>query len=74
MTRQEFHAALEELVELPAGTLQGGEKIEDLEGWNSMAMVGFVALADDHGVKLSPRQVAASVTIDDLFALLQPKG
>lgn len=70
MTREEALQALDELVELPAGTLKGPEKLEDLENWNSMAMIGFIALADgNQGVKLSPRALAAAETIDELLAL-----
>jgi acyl carrier protein len=69
MTREEFLASLDDLVELPAGTLKGPEKLEEVEGWNSMAMIGFIALADQNGVKVAPRQIAASNTIDELLQL-----
>jgi hypothetical protein len=69
MTREEFLASLDELVELPSGTLQGPEKLDEVEGWNSMAMIGFIALADESGVKLSPRQIASSETVEDLIQL-----
>ena len=72
MTREEFLNSLDELLELPAGTLQGSEKLDDLEGWNSMAMLGVIALADGNGVKLSPRQIATSAeTVDQLRELVQ---
>ena len=41
MTREEFFAELEEILELPAGTVKGPEKLEDLEQWNSVAMIGW---------------------------------
>lgn len=69
MSREEFLTSLDELVELPAGTLKGSEKLDDLDGWNSMAMIGFIALADENGMKLTPRQVAASTTVEDLLQL-----
>ena len=69
MKSTEFLTSFEELVEMPAGSLKGPEKLEDLEGWNSMAMIGFIALADENGVRLSPRQITASETVSDLMEL-----
>lgn len=70
MTREEFLTQLDELLELPAGTLQGGEKLEELERWDSLAMVSFIALADEHcNIRLSPRQFVTCNTINDLVQL-----
>lgn len=71
MDKQSFLVLLDELLELPSGTLRGPEKLDDLESWDSMATVGFIALANEHcDVTLSPRQIAASTSIDELLALL----
>jgi acyl carrier protein len=69
MTQAEFLASMDELLELPAGTLTGSEKLEDLEAWDSMAMVGFIALADSNGAKVAARQVAGCDTVADLMPL-----
>ncbi len=70
MQRDEFLKELDEVVELPSGTLQGSEKLEDLENWNSMAMLGYIALADTaSGAKLSPRQIRECDTVEDLLQL-----
>jgi hypothetical protein len=70
MTPQQFLLSMDELLELPAGTLTGGEKLEALEQWNSMAMIGFIALVDTNsGLKISPRQIGACETVDDLLRL-----
>jgi len=70
MTREEFLARLDELVELPPGTLKGPERLEELDEWNSIALVGFIALVDAHnGLNLGPRQIAACITVDDLLKL-----
>lgn len=57
------------LLELPPGTLQGGESLDDLENWNSLAMVEYIALADSNGAKTSPRQIRDCETIGDLARL-----
>ena len=70
MTREEFLSELDELVELEPGTLKGPEKLEELEQWSSMAIVGFIALADTYnGAKVGPIQIAKCVTVDDLLNL-----
>jgi len=57
MSRDELILRLDELLEFPPGTLTGAEKLEDLEKWDSLAMVGYMALVDEHfGIQLSPRQ------------------
>jgi acyl carrier protein len=69
MTRKEFLSAMDNLLELPAGTLTGSEPLEDLENWTSLAMVEYIALADSNSVKLSPRQIRDCETVDDLARL-----
>jgi len=70
VTREEFLTQLDELLELPAGTLKGDEKLEELERWDSLAMVSFIALADEHcNMRLSPRQFVTCNTVNDLVQL-----
>lgn len=70
MTRAEFLTTIDELLELPPGTLRGEEKLEDLEQWNSLAVVGFIGIADEHcGQTLSPRLLAGCRTVNDLLGL-----
>jgi acyl carrier protein len=69
MTRHDFLSAMDNVLELPEGTLTGPEKLDDLENWNSLAMVEYIALADSNGAKLSPRQIRDCETIDELARL-----
>lgn len=71
MERQEFLTLLDELFELPVGTLKGAEQLDDLGHWDSLTMMGFVALANEHFDKtLSPRQFANCSKINDLLHLV----
>jgi len=69
MTRQEFLSSLDKTLDLPAGTLTGAENLDDLENWDSLAMMDYIALADSNGVKLSPRQIRECERVDDLARL-----
>lgn len=71
MERHEFLLLLDELLELEPGTLKGPEALDNVEGWNSLAVISFMALVDDQfGISLQPRQIAECSTIADLTGLL----
>ncbi len=70
MERSEFLLLLDELLELEPGTLRGPEALDSLEGWNSLAVIGLMALIDERfGISLQARQIAACSTIADLLGL-----
>ena len=71
MTRSEFYRALEEIVEAQSGTIHGDEALKDLEGWSSLAVITFIAMADEKlGASVSARQMAGCKTVPDLIGLL----
>jgi acyl carrier protein len=71
MERAEFLSLLDELLELEPGTLKGDEALDSLENWNSLAVIGFMALVNDHcGAILSPKQISACTTANQLADLI----
>jgi acyl carrier protein len=71
MNASEFYLELDEVLELAPGTLQGGEALEGLEGWDSVAVITFIALADSqYGVVLPPTEIAACRTVSNLADLI----
>lgn len=71
MKRAEFLHLLDEIIEAPPGTLQGEETLSTIEGWDSLAVVGFIAVVDQHfRVTLSASKLSACKTVPDLIALL----
>jgi acyl carrier protein len=75
VSKAQFLDHVSEILEVPAGSLTGDEKLSDLGEWNSMAMISFIAFGDEHfGKTLSPRQFAACDTVKDLGALLSVEG
>jgi acyl carrier protein len=66
----QFLPLLDELLELEPGTVEGDSRLEDV-GWNSLAVVGFIALVDENfGIAMSPPAIAKCETARDLTSLL----
>lgn len=71
MDMQQLLLKLDEILELKPGTLKGDEQLADLEQWDSLAMMNFIALASERGVALSPRQFTRCNTVNDLLMLTE---
>jgi acyl carrier protein len=70
MERPEFLRQLDELLDLEPGTLKGDETLESLENWNSLAVIGFMAMIDEHyGIVVPPKQISACTTVENLIEL-----
>jgi len=71
MTRKEFLLALDEMLELDSGTLTGAEVLADIDSWDSLAVISFIALVDEKfGTVVAGEQLARAETVDDLLALV----
>lgn len=71
MTKCEFLRLLENQLELPEDSLTESQALADVESWDSMSAVLFIALADERlGLTLGGNQVAQARTLDDLLSLL----
>jgi len=74
MTRAEFYAELEILMELDRGSLSGNELLADMSNWDSMAMLAFIAMANSKlHVIVSPPALEACSTISVLIDLFPGK-
>lgn len=70
MTRAEFLAALEEMLELDAGSLSPDTALDSLDSWDSLAVISFIALVDEHfDHVVAGEDLAKAKTIGDLLAL-----
>jgi acyl carrier protein len=70
MTREKFLLEIDEILDLPAGTLRGDEKLEDIETWDSIALINLVVLAETQAnASITPDQVLTCTTIADLLRL-----
>ena len=72
MEKKQFLFLLDELLELDNGTLQGHELLTDLDAWDSLAVIGFIALVDENcGKIIAPSKLVKAQTINDLIGLTQ---
>lgn len=70
MTREEFLLEMDEILGLHPGTLQGDEKLDELQNWDSTALIGLIVLAESaNDVHISPEQVVGCTTVADLLRL-----
>ncbi len=70
MTRSDFLSHYEKLWEVPAGTLKRESLIEDLNDWDSLAVLNTIALMDrELDVKVTADQIAGCRTLGDVLNL-----
>lgn len=63
---------LEEMMELEAGTLTPETVLNDIEEWDSIALISFIALMDDEFDKVVKGSVVKEQkTVADLMALME---
>jgi acyl carrier protein len=71
MRRDDFLREMDELLELDPGTLTGGEVLADLAGWDSLAVISFIALTDEKlDTVVAGESLAQAITVQDLLDLL----
>jgi acyl carrier protein len=72
MRRIEFYLMLDEIIDEEPGTIQGDEALSGLGGWDSLAVMTFIAAIDENfNVILEPRELADCQTIADLLNLVK---
>lgn len=71
MKKSAFLLLLDDLIEIAPGKLKGPELLSDVGGWDSVAVMGFIALVDEQfEITLSPKRLADCKTVDDLVGLI----
>lgn len=72
MSKEQFLAKLAEIMEMDGG-LTGTEELSDLEGWDSMAVLSFIAMVDEEtGKTVSVQNIANAKTVQGLYELVAP--
>ncbi len=74
MTKVQFLTLLDELLEQDPGTIKGDEPLANLPRWDSLAVIGFIALLDEHfGLSVPAAKINGCNTVADLVAIVQDK-
>ena len=74
MPSRDFLAEIEQIVEVPSGTLAMDSPLDSLDGWDSMAMLDFIAMADARlDATVSVALLSKCKTIADLAGLFPGK-
>lgn len=72
MTNEEKIAILEELMEVDEGTLTPETLLSNIEEWDSVAFLSFIAMMDDEfGKTIKGSVVREQKTVADLMALME---
>jgi acyl carrier protein len=75
VTRDKFLLEMDEIIGLPAGRLHGDERLEDLEGWDSLALITVIQLVESVSrVRVTPNQIVNCATVADVLRLAQVEG
>lgn len=71
MEKSQFLSSLEELIEAEPGSLSESVVLSDTPGWDSMAIMGFIAFVDEElGTNPNPSAIKACRTVGDLMKLV----
>ena len=69
-----FLQKLDVVMDEPKGTIKGDESLDSLDGWDSVALMGFIALLDEElSIRVTGKQVMQCKTIGELVALAGDK-
>ena len=70
--RSAFYPKINEVLAVPNAPVSGLSQLADLEGWDSLAIMSFIAMADtDYQVSLSAKAITQCASVDDLAALVE---
>jgi acyl carrier protein len=71
MTKQDALRWLEQTLDLGPHTLTGAERLRDMEAWDSLATLAFMAMVDkEFGVPIPAKEVVRCQTVEELIHLL----
>ena len=71
MNKKEFLNKIEEIIEVEENSLTGSELLEDLEDWDSLAVMGFIAMIDvNFALTIRAEKINECKTVNDLASLL----
>ncbi len=68
MGKKEFYLLIDEMCEVDDGTFDGSESLVDQEIFDSMAMLGLIALLDEEfSFRIAADELVEAGTLEDLY-------
>ena len=61
---------MEDILDLPGGTLSGEEVLDDCEAWDSLAVLSFTLLAERMKKNVPASAARSAGTVNDLYSLV----
>lgn len=72
MNEREKLAMLEDMMDLDQGVLEANMRLEDVDGWDSMAKLSLIVLMDDEfGKVITADQTKRLEYVKDILALME---
>lgn len=72
INHNDFLRELEEVLHMASNSLNGGEVLRELPSWDSLAIVEFMAFADQrYSITMAPKQITSCSTVYDLFSAVR---
>lgn len=70
MKKSDYFLLLDEMLESDPGTIKSGMLLADIPNWDSLAVMGLIALLDEKfAISVPATQINACRTVDDLAGL-----
>ncbi len=70
ITKEQLHRDLESILEMDPNSIDGTESLSSLP-WDSMAVVMFIAMADqNYSAVISPSKLADAKNVSDLYSIV----
>ncbi len=65
---------IENIIECQPDILTGNEILQEIEGWDSLAIIGIIAMIDqDYSISATSDEIIQCVEINDLITLIETK-
>ena len=75
MTIDDFIEKFAFAIEADEGTLKPDTRFKELPTWDSLNTLAVIAMADaDYGVTVTGRDIEASTTVNDMWAIVSSKS
>lgn len=65
---------IEDIIECHRDFLTGNEMLNEIEGWDSLAIIGLIAMIDqDYNISIRAEEIIQCIKINDIITLIESK-